>query len=346
MSWTNFVTPGATINIVDPTLYELSDDLRTPRILSYLANIQYQVSGSTLIEFGYLGTEGRHLWSIYDGNEKTPSAIGTVASRSPFPEIGILQAVQGGDISNYNSGDFELTRRLSHGLTIITSYTYSKSLDDASAIRGQGDNIFAANGRCILCDYGRSAFDIRNRWVTSVLYDLPFGQGRTWLNRGGFLNEVVGGWQLGSIYTLQSGLPGYPTPGVDQTNTGNGNGRDRLNATGQSVNLANPTPGEWFNVAAFSLPPFGSFGNAGRNVIPFPKHNDWDFSAFKNFKLYERSNLQFRVDAFNILNHPNWGNPGTTWGSTFGIVTSTFAGSNGQSNGGMRELQVSLKLVF
>jgi hypothetical protein len=139
-------------------------------------------------------------------------------------------------------------------------------------------------------------------------------------------------------------LPGYPTPGPDQSNTGNGNGRDRLNATGQSVNLANPTTNEWFNVAAFSLEPFGTFGNAGRNVIPYPKHNDWDFSLIKQFKIVERSNLQLRVDAFNFLNHPNWGNPGNNYGQatlpqgTFGKITSTSVA--------MRQLQVSLKLNF
>ncbi|HEY1948772.1 MAG TPA: carboxypeptidase-like regulatory domain-containing protein [Bryobacteraceae bacterium] len=346
MTWTNFVSPGALINIPNPTLYGIAQDIRTPRILTYLLNVQRQLSDTTMLEFGYLGSQGRHLWSLYDANEKTPSATGSVPSRSPFPEIGIIQTVQGGDNSNYNSGDIKITKRLSSGLTVLSSYTYSKSLDDASAIRGQGDNIFPANSRCLKCDYGLSAFDIRHRWVTSLIYSLPFGSGRKFLNRGGIVNILAGGWQLGSIYTLQSGLPGYPTPGVDQSNTANGNGRDRLNATGQPVNLPNPTTSQWFNTAAFSLEPFGTFGNAGRNVIPFPGHNDWDFSAFKNFKMYERSSLQLRVDAFNFLNHPNWGNPGNTFGATFGKITSTFAGSNGQSNGGMREIQLSLKLLF
>ncbi len=343
MTWTNFVTPGAQIRIPNPTLYGILQDIRTPVVYSYLVNVQRQLPASTLLEFGYLGSQGRHLWSLYDANEKTPG-LTSVPSRSPFPEIGIIQTVQGGDISNYNSGSVKITKRLSGGLTVISSYTYAKSMDDASAIRGQGDTIFPQNSRCLLCDYARSAFDVRHRWVSSVLYDLPFGSGRTFLNRKGIVNEVLGGWQLGSIYTIQSGLPGYPTPGPDQSNTGNGNGRDRLNATGQSVNLSNPTPNDWFNVAAFSLEPFGTFGSAGRNVIPYPKRNDWDFSLIKQFRIVERSNLQVRVDAFNFLNHPNWGNPGNNWGQnvkpqgTFGEVTSTSIA--------MRQLQVSLKLNF
>ncbi len=343
MTWTNYVTPGSTIIINNPTLYGILQDIRTPVTYTYLLNAQRQLPGSTLLEFGYLGSLGRHLWSLYDGNEKTPG-LTSVPSRSPFPEIGIIQAVQGGDNSNYNSGSVKITKRLSQGLTIISSYTYAKSLDDASAIRGQGDTIFPQNSRCLECDYGRSAFDIRHRWVSSVLYDLPFGSGRTFLNHGRIVNEVVGGWQIGSIYTLQSGLPGYPTPGPDQSNTGNGNGRDRLNATGQNINLSNPTTNEWFNVSAFSLEPFGTFGNAGRNTIPYPKRNDWDFSLIKQFRVVERSSLLLRLDAFNFLNHPNWGNPGNNWGQavkpqgTFGQVTSTAVA--------MRQLQVSLKLNF
>jgi hypothetical protein len=343
MTWTNFVAPGARIAIVDPTLYGILQDIRTPVSYTYLLNIERQLPGSALLEFGYLGSQGRHLWSLYDANEKTPG-LTSVPSRSPFPEIGIIQTVQGGDVSNYNSGYVKFTKRLSRGLTVISAYTYSKSLDDASAIRGQGDTIFPQNSRCLKCDYARSAFDLRHRWVSSVLYDLPFGSGKMFLDRGGVVNELLGGWQLGSIYTIQSGLPGYPSPGPDQSNTGNGNGRDRLNATGQSVNLSNPTPSEWFNVAAFSLEPFGTFGNAGRNVIPLPKRNDWDFSLIKQFRIVERSNLQLRIDAFNFLNHPNWGNPGTSYGQnvkpqgTFGTVTSTSIS--------MRQLQVSLKLNF
>ncbi len=343
MTWTNYVTPGAQIVIRNPTLYGILQDIRTPVTYTYLLNIQRQLPGSAVLEFGYLGSQGRHLWSLYDANEKTPG-LTSVPSRSPFPEIGIIQTVQGGDVSNYNSGSVKITKRLSQGLTIISSYTYAKSLDDASAIRGQGDTIFPQNSRCLMCDYARSAFDIRHRWVSSVLYNLPFGSGRAFLSRGGFVNEVLGGWQVGSIYTIQSGLPGYPTPGPDQSNTGNGNGRDRLNATGQAVNLSNPTPNQWFNVSAFSLEPFGTFGSAGRNVIPYPKRNDWDFSLIKQFRIVERSSLLLRIDAFNFLNHPNWGNPGNNWGQaaqsqgTFGAVTSTAIP--------MRQLQVSLKLNF
>ena len=266
-------------------------------------------------------------------------------TRLPFSSIGIIQTVQGGGKSNYNSLGVKVhAPAYRAGLTLLTAYTWSKSIDDTSAIRGQSDTIFPQNSACLECERSVSAFNVPQRLVLSSLYELPFGTGRMFMNGGGILNEVLGGWQAGFIYTLQSGLPGYPTPGNDQSNTGIGNGADRLNATGISPNLSNPTPSNWFNVNAFSLEPFGTFGNAGRNTIPQPKRNDLDMSALKNFRITERQYLQVRVEAFNALNHPNWGNPGNTWGSSikpagsFGVISSTAIA--------MRQMQFALKYVF
>lgn len=342
-NWTNWVTPGATISIPNPTLFGVLPDVRSPRILQYLMNIEHQFSPNMVLEVGYLGSQGRHLEGLFDANQPIPGTSALTA-RLPFSSIGIIQTVQGSGKSSYNSLGTKFTRRLSKGVTLLAAYTWSKSIDDTSAIRGQSDTIFPQNSACLECERSVSAFNVPQRLVLSALYELPFGKGRQFLNHGGVVNEVVGGWQIGSIYTLQSGLPGYPTPGNDQSNTGVGNGADRLNATGISPNLSNPTTGQWFNINAFSLEPFGTFGNAGRNTIPQPKRNDWDFSAVKNFRVTEGSALQFRFEAFNFLNHPNWGNPGNTWGSsvkpsgTFGVISSTSIA--------MRQLQFALKYNF
>ncbi len=344
LTWTNFVTPGAIITIDNPSLYGVLYDIRTPRVLQYVFNVQQELSKSLVLEVGYEGSQGRHLQSLYNVNEPTPSAKGSVASRSPFPEIGIMQTVQGGGVSSYNSLGTKLTKRLSGGLTVLAAYTWSRSIDDASAIRGQGDTIFPQNSRCLACEKAASAFNVPQRFVASILYELPFGKGKPFANRGGFVNQLVGGWQVGSIYTLQSGLPGYPTPGPDRSNTGIGNSRDRLNATGISPYLDNPTPNQWFNTAAFALEPFGTFGNAGRNTVPEPGRNDWDFSMLKDFRITERQALQFRFETFNFLNHPNWGNPGLSWGTNatpnpnFGLITSTAIP--------MRQIQFGLKYAF
>jgi hypothetical protein len=343
MSWTNFVTLGSTIQIPNPTLFGVLDDIRTPRVLQYLFNVEHQLSNSMFVEAGYLGSEGHRLEGLYNANEATPGTS-ALPTRLPFSNIGIMQTVQGGGNSNYNSLGMKLTRRLTSGLTLLAAYTWSKSIDDVSAIRGQSDTIFPQNSRCLQCDRGLSAFNVAHRFVVSALYQLPFGSGKTFMNRGGILNELVGGWQIGSIYTLQTGLPGYPTPGPDQSNTGVGNSRDRLNATGISQEVSNPGVAEWFNVAAFSLEPFGTFGNAGRNTVIMPGRNDWDFSAIKDFRVTERQSVQFRFEGFNFANHPNWGNPGLTWGqnvrpaSNFGVISSTAIA--------MRELQFGLKYLF
>jgi hypothetical protein len=339
-NWTNYLTPGATVSIKNPYLYGVANDLVNPRVLQYIANVQHELSDSTMIEVGYEGSVGNHLEGLYNFNEATPSPFGSVASRAPFPNYGILQVVQDGDNSNYNSLSLKLQRRFSSGLTLQGSYTWSKSLDDASAIRGQSDTIFPQNSRCLSCEYALSAFNVPQRFVLSVVYDLPFGPGKPFVNSGGILDKVVGGWELSGIYLVQSGTPGYPTAGVDQSNTGIGNSRDRLNATGVSPSLNNPTTEEWFNTAAFTLEPYGTFGNAGRNTIPNPGRNAANLTMLKNFRIRERATLQVRWEVYNAFNHPNWGNPGNIWGTNFGVISS-IAGDTP-----MRQMQFGLKLLF
>jgi hypothetical protein len=163
---------------------------------------------------------------------------------------------------------------------------------------------------------------------------------------------VIGGWQLNSIVTYGTGFPLTIVPGSDRSQTSTG--YDRTNATGISPVLSNPTPGEWFNIQAFSLQSLGTYGNAGRNVARGPGIFDWDFSTLKNFYFTERRYLQFRFEVFNFLNHPNFGDPNNSLGNnrldnngapipgtgSFGTITSTRAGID------MRELQFSLKVIF
>jgi hypothetical protein len=204
---------------------------------------------------------------------------------------------------------------------------------------------------CISCERGLSIFDARHRFVSSVLYEPPFGKGLRFLNHG-VASAIAGGWELSSIVSFSSGFPEYISDGVDRSNTAVGN--DRPNATGASTSLSNPTTGEWFNIQTFALQPLGTFGNVGRDVVTGPGIASWDFSALRNFNFTERRYLQFRFEAFNAANHPNWGDPGvslnanqlTTAGvpipgtGAFGQVTSTRSGVD------MRELQFSLKLIF
>jgi hypothetical protein len=159
------------------------------------------------------------------------------------------------------------------------------------------------------------------------------------MNRGGVADAALGGWQLGSILTLQTGFPYTVVSGRDQSNTGAGS--DRPNATGQYALLSagERNPERWFNSGAFVLQPFGTHGNVGRNTIITPGLIQWDFSVHKEFRILENHAVQFRFEAFNFPNHPNWGNPeGNLSSSSFGKIRTT------RTN--MRELQLALKYMF
>jgi hypothetical protein len=194
------------------------------------------------------------------------------------------------------------------------------------------------NSYCRFCERALSAFDVRHRFVTSVLYDIPAGKGKGWNIQNGFANAVIGGWQVGSIITIQSGYPLNLSQGGDPSNTGHT--FDRPNATGVSpFDGWDKTTASWWNPAAFSRAADGLHGNLGRNRAETPGLVSWDFSMLKDFNITEIHRLQFRFEAFNFPNHPAWGNPDNSIVSTnFGRITGT------RSN--MRNLQFALKYVF
>jgi hypothetical protein len=159
------------------------------------------------------------------------------------------------------------------------------------------------------------------------------------LNTGGIVNALLGGWQIGTIVTVQTGFPFTVASGADLSNAGIAT--DRPNATGATVALprGQQDPQRFFNTAAFVLQPFGSFGNVGRNTVIGPGILNLDFSTLKNIRIREGHQLEFRFEVFNMPNHPNWGLPnGTANSPNFGKVTST--------NTDMRDLQFALKYVF
>ena len=175
--------------------------------------------------------------------------------------------------------------------------------------------------------------------MTSALYELPFGKGKPFLNHGGILNQLLGGWQLSSILTLQSGSPFTIRSGRDQANTSRDD--DRPVSTGVDAAFARgrQDPQRWFDTTQFFLPVYGTFGNVGRSTGISAGIIGWDFSAIKNFPVHEQHRIQFRFEAFNLPNHANWGFPNSIMSSTsFGTVTST--------RGFMRSLQFALKYEF
>lgn len=346
LNWDNALASiaGGVANIVRPYTFANPYDRRTPYTAQYLFNIQQELGNSMVFEIGYLGSVSRRLESLRAINESIPvdprvSSL-SLPARSPFPNFGRIQLVDNGGRGNYNSLGMKLTKRYSNGLTALLSYTYGKSIDTASAIRNQGgDTLFPQNSGCRACERGLSGFNTEHRFVSSILYDLPFGKGRAVGIENGFLDAIAGGWQIGSIFTVQSGFPITVTNGADTSNTGAF--FDRPDATGQNPQVSSVTTENAFNTAAFRVQAAGTYGNVGRNTLIGPSLFAWDFSTLKNFKMpfNESHSLQFRFEAFNLPNHPVWGNPDTNVQSgNFGKIRGT------RTN--MRNLQLGLRYTF
>ncbi len=380
LTWAN-ASPGAgggTTVIFGPKTVEFANapSHKTSYTEQFLFNIQQQVGQDWTFEAGYQGALSRHLYGFINANQPTPYGyIGTgaptsIASRLPF-YVGLvdskgnytpptdpngvpaqygLQYQHDQGTGNYNAFDVKATRRFSKGLSVIGSYTWGKSLDDTSGIRNQGnDNLYPQNSECISCEYGRSAFDVKNRIVGSALYEIPIGPGKLVPVRGA-LNALIGGWQIGGIFTHQTGLVGTPILGIDNASIASPFGNfDRPNPTATSPYFSGSarTLNDWVNKAAYQTPTAGFFGNLQRGSFTGPGFTNLDASLHKAFNMpyNEKHQLSIRFEAFNSLNHPNWPLP------TMNLSSSTFGRINGNSNPAtesplMRQLQLAAKYEF
>jgi Carboxypeptidase regulatory-like domain/TonB-dependent Receptor Plug Domain/TonB dependent receptor len=320
-------------------------DIATPYTMMYLVNIQRQFGQGTTLEAGYNGTLSRKLQAQISANGGVPG-ITAAQTRVPFPEYPAgIELTEGWGTGSYNSLGVKLSQRFTSGLTTLISYTWSKALDNGSAIRGTSGDQYLENPHCGSCDKGPSVFNTPNRLVTSIVYSLPVGKGKQFLNHGGVLNQVVGGWELSTILTAQSGRPLYGV-GWDAAGQIIVPDANRFNSTGISPYLPSDQQdlNHYWNLAAFSNVTAGNFGSLGRNILTGRASWNLDLSAHKSFRITERQSLQFRFETFNTPNHPNFGSPNTNWGST----NQTPAASFGQTRSAatMRQMQVALKYVF
>jgi hypothetical protein len=233
----------------------------------------------------------------------------------------------------------KVTRRLNDGLSVLFGYTLSKSTDNGSGIRVlNGDALFPQDSTCFDCEWGLSIFDVRHRIVTSVLYELPFGSDKPFLQEG-IGNVLLGGWQVSAIINKSSGFPRDPAVGTDIPNTGSQTYRPNL-VPGQDPNGGSKTPQQWFNTAAFVAPAQFTYGDAGRNIVIGPGIFNVDMSVIRNIRLGGSRSLQFRLEAFNVFNNPVWGDPNMSMANPalFGTINTTRTP--------MRELQIGAKFSF
>jgi hypothetical protein len=351
-SYTNFLnTASLPVTIPVGLTWGAAQHLPDSSSMQYVLNVQRMLGRATTLEAGYTGSVSRHLAYLLDENQGILNPALPAVQRLPYPEWGAsgIQYLMADASGNYNALSFKLTQRFGTSLNSLLAYTWSKALDDTSNIRGTvGSDFSPQNALCpTRCEYGPSDFNIPHRFVASILYLLPFGKGQPFLDRGGIVNQIVGGWQLSTITTLQSG-------GVVNTSSWDSGGTNFIsNATRLNCNagvdpvLPNQNQNGWYNPAAFSNPVAGTFGNCGRNTLRGPWLGNEDISIVKYFPIAERKTLEFRAEMFNAPNHVeltaggqlSWGNGSSPApSSTFGRITSTL--------NPMRQVQLALKFSF
>jgi hypothetical protein len=316
-----------------------------------------------MLSVGYVARRGLHLQREADINQPTLAVRAAnpgvnINAIRPFPGFGTIRRTDNVANSIYHSLQVAWNRRFNNGLQFDASYTYSKSMDNGSNQRDVVPDTYD-----ISMLWGPSEFDARHIFVANYLYQLPFFKGRS-----GFIGKALGGWQISGITQFQTGLPcsvaganDYAGVGLD-SNFGCGvNGQYWvLNGKPRIIGTFGPT-GQWFATTnpdgspLFTAPPAGTFNTQRvRNIIYQPGFQNWNMGLFKAFPVNERWGFQFRAEAFNVWNHPNWcggsGCSGTTNigldptnANTFGKVLTKGGGSSGS---GERNLQLSLRLYF
>lgn len=357
VTWNNAIPGGnGTIAQVPPPFaLSAAYDHDTSYTMQYLLNVQRQLGPNWVVEVGYLGSQSRHLYGFQNVNQAVPGTTGSVASRQPFPNFGVISYVADHFNANYNAGSVKLTRRFSQGLSLLTNYTWSKSIDNASGLRTQGyDTLFPQDSTCLPCERGLSSFDVRHRWVLGGVYDLPVGRGKALSITNPVANGVVGGWQISANLTVQSGVPQSLNIGFNNAGTNNPlPDRPSYSGTGSGY-ASHRTRFRWYDPASFVVAPAGTFGNVGRSSMITPHLQSIDLAVHKQFPMFYKEShvLQFRLEAFNVLNHPVWaapngnifagaafpGTPANAAHQDFGVITTTALP--------MRQLQVGLKYTF
>jgi hypothetical protein len=314
---------------------------RTTYVNQWTASVQHSLTNNIVLEVAYVGSQSHKLRREDSINVPIPGP-GSPSNNRPFPQFGFIQYPDNETNANYNALQFRFEQRLSKGLTILSAFTYSKSIDNSSGVRAGAGDILQMNNPYDIGpgERGLSQFNNKFRWVTSGFYQLPFGHGSKFLGNSGFVvNALVSNWQFGGILTIQTGMPFTALDGIDTLNTGGTGIAQRPNATGISPQLANPTVTDWFNKAAFVYNAPYVYGNDGRNNIIGPGIVETDLSLTKTIKAGERVAAQLRWEVFNAANHPIFALPNATLSSAaYGQISSTIIDS--------RQMQMALRVSF
>ncbi len=354
-------------------------DAKMPTLISYSLRVEQELTPNTSLTLGYIGSHGYHELIGIDGNTPAP----TICPASPcptaypanFPAPLANSAIPTGSFyipagaakanpslantwtwfskgnSNYNALQADANHRFSRDLALRGVYTWSKALDNGDSLNqttaGNAPGL-ASNPYNLRADWGPATYDVKNVGGLSVVYTLPFGHGKVFANDlHGFANSAVSGWSVNSIVTVQSGFPITPQLSYNPSNDGDTRNPVRPFANPNFNGHVIPgKPAQWFDPTAFLAPPANSgfWGNLGRDTLRGPGLGTWDFSAFKQTRIRERMNVEFRAELFNLLNRANFNTPNlivftpTGVSGTAGAITSTSTTS--------RQVQFALKFLW
>jgi hypothetical protein len=336
----------------------IDPDFATAYVNQWSFGVQREVASNLVLDASYVGSQGHKLPLQWNINQAFPGP-GSVASRRPYPGYG---SITGGYVSsignsNFNGLTLRAERRMTKGLSLISSYAWSKSIDDGANVSSGSDagSNFAQDARNLRAERGVSDFDVNHRFVFSYVYQLPFEKAQNKV-----LRAIASGWQVTGILSLQTGTPFTVQSGRDESNTGGGTNTDRPNLIGD-WRLAKRTPDRWFNTCtllangtsrncqpgdqpAWQINAVGTFGNAGRNLMRSDGLKNFDLGLSRSFPFTEEVALQFRTEIFNLANHPNFGIPNQSAASgSFGAVSRAAFQSQ---TGAQRQIQFGAKIVF
>jgi hypothetical protein len=342
------VPTNGTLSITNGDYYGVHS---TPYQMQWNLNIQHEVFENTVFSIGYVGSHNLHMFIQRDYNYPVPvvgpsgrltfSNSAGVPNPRLDPQYNSLQLADNLADSHYEALQTSLDHRFSHGWQMQVSYTWSKSIDNGSGTYGLDGGGIASNPFNVALDRGLSNFNRTNNFRVSGTYYIP-------VRVNGFFAPVVNGWQLTGVFGYLSGAPANPASATNRVFAGTGSNTGRPDiVAGCNLYSGFQTLNDWFNNACFTLQPQGTYGDAGRDIIIGPNLVNLDDSLTKDFKVAKISELfkvQFRAEAFNILNHPSFQNPNTVIFAGTGLNASS--GKITATNSSPRQIQLALKIVF
>jgi len=326
-------------------------DLYTPTVITWTFKIEQQIAPNTSLGVGYVGSHGYHELLSADANEPFPTILanGSVyyPAGSPLanPALANTTTWLSEGLSSYNALEIDVNRRFARRFQVRGNYTFSKSLDDGTALNSSvGANApgFVMYPLDPKLDWSRSNSDARHIASINASYELPLGR-----KARGVWQRLAAGWALSGIETVQSGFPFTPQLGFNPSNNG-----DTRNPVRPSWNpdftgsVIEGGPNQYFNPKAFVLPPTGTYGNVGRNVLTGPGLATTDLSIAKIATISEKVRAQFRAEFFNIFNRANFATPNAVVFSSAGSAPSSTAGVITGTSTTSRQIQFGLKLLW